>query len=68
MDFLTVGDIVDKLDVDRDVVAYALRKTKVKPLGFAGHTRLLPKSSLATVKRFLNKRHLVKDNGKRKTF
>ena len=39
MDFLTTGDIAEKLNVDRDVVCYALRKARVQPVGRAGQVR-----------------------------
>ena len=54
LNFLTTGDIATKLDVDRDVVNYALRKAKVKPIGMAGIVRLFPTSALDTVKSFLD--------------
>lgn len=54
MDFLTTGDIAKKLNEDRDVVSYALRKAKVAPAGRAGAVRLFPGTAIVVVKNFLN--------------
>jgi len=54
MNFVTVGDIAKKLDVDRDAVSYAIRKTKIQPVGRAGIVRLFPGTALTTVKKFIN--------------
>ena len=54
MDFLTTGNIAEKLNVDRDTVSYALRKMRIKPKGRAGQVRIFPKNVLATVKEFLD--------------
>ncbi|MBN2315939.1 MAG: hypothetical protein JXM79_18580 [Sedimentisphaerales bacterium] len=53
MDIVTVSDIANKLDIDRDAVAYAIRKAGVEPLGRAGIVRLFPGSAVGTVKRFI---------------
>ncbi len=54
MDLMTVGDITKKLDVDRDTVSYAIRKTNTQPVGRAGIVRLFSGSTLAIVKDFIS--------------
>ncbi len=54
MDFVTVGDIARKLDVDRDAVSYAIRKMKIKPVGCAGIVRLFSGTALATVRKYIS--------------
>jgi len=56
MDFLTTGEIAKRLNVDRDVVSYVLRKMEIKPKGRAGQVRVFPESAVKVVKEFLNKR------------
>lgn len=56
MNFLTTGDIAEKLNIDRDTVSYAIRKTNTKPVGRAGLVRLFPETALVVVKRFLKLR------------
>ena len=63
MDFLTTGDIAEKLNVDRDVVCYALRKAKVEPIGRAGIARMFSGSALRTVEDFLETRRQKNENG-----
>lgn len=53
MDFLTTGEIAKRLDVDRDVVSYALRKLRIKPKGRAGHVRIFSEKALKVVKEFV---------------
>lgn len=55
MDFLTTGDISSRLNVDRDVVCYALRKARVQPVGRAGQVRLFSATALKIVERHLAK-------------
>jgi len=55
MDFLTTGDIAEKLNVDRDVVCYALRKARVQPAGRAGQVRLFSAAALKIVEHHLEK-------------
>ncbi len=59
MKFLTTGEIAKRLNVDRDAVSYALRKTKVKPVGWAGQVRVFPEIALAAVEKFLNSKTQV---------
>lgn len=59
MNFLTTGEIAKRLNVDRDAVSYALRKTKVKPVGWAGQVRVFPATALATVENFLKSKTKV---------
>jgi len=54
MDLMTVGDIAKKLDIDRDAVSYAIRKTNTQPVGRAGIVRLFSGSTLATVRDFIS--------------
>lgn len=54
MDFLTTGDIAEKLNVDRDAVAYAIRKAKIQPVGRAGIVRMFSGTTVASVKKFIN--------------
>ncbi len=54
MNFLTTGDIARQLDVDRDVVVYAIRKNKIEPVGRAGLVRLFSASALISVEKFLD--------------
>ena len=54
MNFLTTGDMAKQLDVDRDAVSYALRKTKIKPIGRAGLIRIFQESALEEVEKFIN--------------
>lgn len=53
MKFLTTGEIAKRLNADRDAVAYALRKTKVEPVGRAGQVRVFSEGVLAAVREFL---------------
>jgi len=53
MDFLTIGDIAKKLDIDRDAVAYAVRKTNIEPVGRAGIVRLFSGTAVVTVRTFI---------------
>ncbi len=57
MDFLTTGDIAEKLNVDRDVVCYALRKARVQPVGRAGQVRLFSATAIKIVEHHLEKLH-----------
>ena len=54
MDIVTVGDIAQKLKVDRDAVSYAIRKTNTQPVGRAGIVRLFSGSAVATVRDFIS--------------
>ena len=54
MDILTVGDIASKLNVDRDAVSYAIRKTNTQPVGRAGIVRLFSATAVATVRDFIS--------------
>lgn len=56
MNFLTVGDIAKRVDADRDAVSYALRKSRVEPVGRAGIVRLFPETAVRTVKEFLQRK------------
>ena len=56
MNLMTVGDIARKLDVDRDAVAYAIRKSRIEPVGRAGLVRLFPGNTVATIKDFMDTR------------
>lgn len=57
--FLTTGVIAKKLNVDRDVVSYALRRTGVEPVGKAGGVRIFAPAALAVIRRYLDaKSHL----------
>lgn len=56
MGLLTTGVIAQRLDVDRDVVSYALRKMKIQPENRAGQVRVFSESTLTAVKEFLNSR------------
>jgi len=53
MNFLTVSDIARSLEVDRDAVAYAIRKARIEPAGRAGLVRLFPASTLVSVRDFI---------------
>lgn len=53
MEVITTGVIAEKLGVDRDEVAYALRKGKVKPIGRAGIVRLYGPETIDVVKMVL---------------
>jgi hypothetical protein len=58
MNLVTSGDITESLkangvEVDRDAVAYAIRKANVQPIGRAGIVRLFPTSAVVAVKAFL---------------
>ena len=56
----STGQIRDRIaeetgqPLDRDAVAYALRKADVKPIGRAGLVRLFAPSAVATVRDFLD--------------
>jgi hypothetical protein len=54
MDIVTVGDIANKLNVDRDAVSYAVRKANIQPLGRAGIVRLFSGTAVETVKDFIS--------------
>lgn len=56
MELLTTGEIAKQLNVDRDMVSYALRKLKIKPNSRAGQVRIFSESALVAVKEFLNSR------------
>ena len=53
MNLLTTGEIAKLLNVDRDAVAYALRKLRVKPEGRAGHVRVFAETAVPAVQSFL---------------
>jgi len=53
MDIVTSGDIAQQLDIDRDSVNYALRKSKVEPVGRAGLVRLFSASAIQRVQDYL---------------
>lgn len=55
--FLTTGKIAKQLDVDRDAVAYALRKLRISPIGRAGLARIYDKTCIAAIETFLNNKH-----------
>ena len=63
MDFLTTGAIAKRLGVDRDVVAYALRKGRVEPIGFAGQVRLFSDDALIVVREFVAHRRRATGGG-----
>jgi hypothetical protein len=54
MEIYTTGLIAKELKVDRDKVAYILRKLGVKPAGWAGIVRVYPFEAVATVRAFLD--------------
>ena len=56
MKLLTTGEIAKKLNVDRDMVSYALRKLKIGPESRAGQVRIFPECTLVTVKEFLKRK------------
>ena len=56
MDFLTTGDISNRLNVDRDIACYVLRKTRVQPVGRAGQVRLFSSTALKIVEHHLENR------------
>jgi len=56
MNFLTVSDISRILEVDRDAVAYAIRKAQIEPMGRAGLVKLFPTTTLDTVRAFIKKK------------
>lgn len=49
MGFVTSGSIAEQLGVDRDRVAYLLRKARVKPLGRAGIVKVYPEKTVEIV-------------------
>jgi DNA-binding transcriptional regulator LsrR (DeoR family) len=53
MGFVTSGSIAERLGVDRDKVAYLLRKANVKPLGRAGLVKVYPEATVDTVAELL---------------
>ena len=53
MGFVTSGSIAEQLGVDRDKVAYVLRKAKVKPLGRAGIVKVYSETTVDTVAELL---------------
>ena len=54
MNFLTVGDIAQRLKVDRDKVSYAVRKANIEPVGRAGIVRLFSGNAVEMVKKFID--------------
>ncbi|NQT03371.1 MAG: hypothetical protein HQ580_15190 [Planctomycetes bacterium] len=56
MTLLTTGAIAERLNVDRDLVSYAVRKLAIKPLGVAGQVRVFPENTPSAVKKFLDKK------------
>ena len=52
--FLTSGDIAKKLNVDRDIVSYALRKIGLAPIARAGGVRLFSSAAVALVRKYLD--------------
>lgn len=58
MKLLTSGQIAARLDVHRDMVAYALRRLDISPIGRAGQVRVFPPSAIGDVKTFLRCRQL----------
>ena len=61
MDFWTTGDIAKELNIDRDVVAYALRKASIQPVGRAGQVRLFSAAALEIVEHHLEKLYKFKN-------
>jgi len=53
MGFVTSGSIAERLGVDRDKVAYLLRKANVKPLGRAGIVKVYSEATVETVAELL---------------
>ena len=53
MHLLTTGEIARRLNVDRDVVSYAIRKLRIKPVSIAGNVRIFSRETLVAVQRFL---------------
>lgn len=53
-DFVTTGDIAEKLKVDRDRVSYAVRKLKIEPIGRAGIANLYSFDIVPKIRKFLN--------------
>ncbi|MGI6273671.1 MAG: hypothetical protein ACOYLD_15115 [Anaerohalosphaeraceae bacterium] len=51
--FLTTGQIAEALDVDRDAVAYAVRKLHLNTVGRVGITRIFEPSAIDAVRTFL---------------
>ena len=60
MDIMTVGDIAQKLKVDRDAVSYAIRKTNTRPVGRAGIVRLFSDTAVEAVSEFINSKRQSK--------
>ena len=60
MVFLTLGTITEEVQramdrpVERDAVAYAIRKARVEPIGHAGIVRLFTPDAVDKVCQFLN--------------
>jgi len=62
MEVITTGVIAERLGVDRDEVAYALRKGKVAPIGRAGIVRLFDSEAIVVVQKVLaSKRRRLAD-------
>jgi hypothetical protein len=57
MNYLTSGQIAKQLGIDRDAVAYALRKLQINPVAHAGIVRLFPKRTASRVRDFLGAKH-----------
>jgi nitrogen fixation protein FixH len=57
MKIFTCGQIAKMLNVDRDAVAYALRKANIKPVARAGITRIFRESTIEEVRRFLARKN-----------
>ena len=58
MNLLTTGKIAEHLNVDCDVVSYALRKLRINPTGCAGHVRVFPESAVPAVREFIASRKI----------
>ena len=53
---VTTGSIAKTLNVDRDTVAYAIRKIGVEPIGRAGIVRMFDTSVTKKVKAYIENR------------
>ena len=67
MEVMTVGDIARELGVDRDAVAYAVRRTNIQAVGRAGIVRLFPGGCVSVVRHFLRSKGPRRKNKKQAT-
>jgi hypothetical protein len=50
---ITTGSIAEELNVDRDAVAYAIRRLHIRPIARAGLVRIFPDNTTDEIRRFL---------------